>query len=691
MLTRTGLATLPLPDGIEFVAPENFVERRSAVAQLGSGHPGLVTVGVAIGDDGFQLPTYDFDDAPVQAGYGGQDLAAALSQIQLYGGDLRMWLRWPDDPAQHHRVETELATLAETTGATVWVPAAGGEAVLLPGCRDLGARDRFGNVTRWQEYRPPDTRGQPRFTTDLDGRLAPTAGPTAGTIGAVTMVSTRRRSPTALRSRYAGLTAEAGRALVDLSLLDDGRLALWYGDGSRLAVAGGVLRALLTSLAWAGEDLLLLTPVPPDAADGLSAHLAAVESVLRVEFWSLPPGASVVVRDGRVRAVDEQRRPAAWLRTGRPGPAPEGSRWYSDDGYLLPVRCGTGRPTVPAPLPQPALVPPPAPAVAAPRPRRVLPEPNRYRVAASSRRAGVGHGVRWVPDRPPTNAEPVRLWVSCPVPPGRALVEGIPTANLFLVGDVDGARVARANPGSYLLCLGADAGSAIALSQVRKIPDEVRLRLRDASDGDGGDGGDGGSSGSSGSDTTGRFLLPAAWLDRVRLLAGYQVDDDGRPHGHVQLPGVPVPLNYTGAGHGVDGLPDEVVRWPAGRRAGHAWVVLPQTPAAPDGDVLHASRQRPAVRAGHRLVRVRLDAGTAIDVPASAAALAGLVSVRSRLSDLLLGGAELVLPSASYDHARVDQVWYAVGDQWQHRARRVGLPLSALFESDPLVESDPLR
>ncbi|MFV2021209.1 hypothetical protein [Micromonospora sp. LOL_023] len=660
VLSRTGLATLPLPEGIEFVAGEDFVTRRAAAARLGSGHPDLITVAVTTGGGGFRLPAYGVDDTTVPAGHGGRDLAAALSQIQLYGGDLRLWLRWPDDPAERHQIETEIAALAETTGTTVWAPAAGGEAVLLRGCRDLGARDRAGNVTRWQEYRPPYARVKPRYTTDLDGRLVPAAGPAAGTLDPVTVVSTRRQSPATLRSRYAGLTAQRGCTLIDLSLLDDGRLALCYVDGSCLAVDGGVLRALLVNLGWAGEDLLLLTPVTRDAADGLSAHLAVLEAELRVEIWSLPPGASLVVRDGLARAVDGQRRPAAWLRTGRPGPAQAGSRWYTDDGCLLPVRRDAERPTAPAPAPLPA-----APAATAPPPHRVLPAPSPHRVAVSSR-VGVTPGVSWVPDRPLANTEPVRLWLACPCPPGRAAVEGIPTASLFLVGDLDGARVARSNPGRYLLCLHVGAGSAIDLSRLAEVPAEVRRGL------------------GGGGDETGRFLLPAAWLDQVRLLAGYRVDDRGQPHGQVELPAEPVLLRCTGASHGVDGLPDEAVRWPGGGRAGHAWVVLPETPGALAGEVLEAWLQRPAVQTGHRLAHVRLAAGTAIDVSASAAVLVGLVSVRNRLPELLVAGVDLVLPPAAYHQARVDQIRYADGDRWRHRGTRlVDLPLSALFESDP--------
>lgn len=660
--TRTGLATLPLPEGVEFVAGEDFVTRRAAVAQLGDGHPELVTVAVATDGNGFHLPTYRADELTVRAGHGGPDLAAALAQIPLYGGDIRLWLRWPDDPTEQRQLGAQIAALAETTGATVWAPAPGGEAVVLRGCRDLGARDRTGSVTWWQEYRPPYATTEPTFTTDLDGRLVPAAGPQAGALGAVTVVSTRRATPTALGARYAGLTAQPGSTLLDLSLLDDGRLALWYLDGSCLAVDAAVLRALLVNLGWSGEDLLLLTPVPPDAADGLCAHLTVLESALGVEIWSLPPGASVVVRDGRARAVDGQRRPAGWLRAGRAGAAPVGSRWYTDDGALLPTRQETERPTSgPADRPTgPTPVPLPVAPAAAPPPYRPLPPPSPHRATASWRVA-VAHGVPWLPDDPLVNAEPIRLWLSSPAPPGRAAVEGIPTAGLFLVADRDGARVAAANPGTYLLCLGIGAGSAIDLSQVAAVPGQARGHT---------DGGSG---------APGRFLLPAAWLDQVRLLAGYRVDDDGRPRGRVELPGEPVLLRCTGARHGVDGLPDEAVRWPGSTRA---WVVLPPAPGGPQGEAVEAWLRRPAVRAGCRLARVRIPAGTAIDVLASTTVLAGLSSVRNRLPELLMDEVDLVLPATSSDQVRADQVRYADGGRWRRLAGRIDLPLSALFESD---------
>src|SRR4029453_17902957 len=55
VLPRSGLATLPLPGGLEFANRDDFVVRRAAAARLGAGHPRLVTVAAAIRDGAFRL------------------------------------------------------------------------------------------------------------------------------------------------------------------------------------------------------------------------------------------------------------------------------------------------------------------------------------------------------------------------------------------------------------------------------------------------------------------------------------------------------------------------------------------------------------------------------------------------------------------------------------------------------------
>ncbi|MEU7753034.1 hypothetical protein [Micromonospora sp. NPDC049171] len=697
VLPRTGLATLPLAGGLEFANREDFVVRRAAAARLGVGHPDLVTVALATRAGQFRLSTYRQDAAGERPGrYSGQDVAAALSATFLYGGDLRLWLRWPDDTAQCARLDAEVTALAEATGATVWTPEVGGEAVLLRGCLDLAARDRSGAITRWREYRPPHAPGAPRFATDRDGRLVPGGGPTVVAAGGVALISSERPSEVTFLERYADLSAEPGMTLVDLTILDGGRLALRYADGSHLAVGAVELRALLTNAGWQGADLQLLTPVADEWTEGLREHLSVLESDLGVEIWSLAPGAVVVVRDGLARAVDEQRRPARWLRAADADLRAESGRWRNDDGWLIPRRRGADEPRTPAPGPspaEPAAGPSPAepvaaerspgepaaerspaaPAAAAPPPERVLPAPGPRPALTVPAPGSRPHGLRWLPDRPEVNADPVRVWLASPWSPQRVAVEGVPSADLFLVGDLDGERVARAHPYQHLLCLRVEAGGLVDLDRVGDLPVDLGHRVAAAA---------------------GRFLLPAGWLDQARLQAGYDIDDAGRPQEETELPGHDVVLRCTGARHGTDGLPDDVVRWPAGGRRAGGWALIPAAGDEPTDDFLPLHQGRPPVRDGYLLVRLRVAAGRAIDARASAAALAAHTSIRSRLPELVADGVTLLLPPGSYDDTRVEQVLHTDGGRWRQRAKGVDLALPNLLEhrsAPDLWRPQPMR
>ncbi|MEU7588481.1 hypothetical protein AB0A95_19580 [Micromonospora sp. NPDC049230] len=670
VLPRSGLATLPLAGGLEFANREDFAVRRAAAARLGVGHPDLVTVALATRAGQFRLSTYRQDAAGERPGrYSGQDVAAALSATFLYGGDLRLWLRWPDDPAQCARLDAEVTALAEATGATVWTPEIGGEAVLLRGCLDLAARDRSGAVARWREYRPPHAPGASRFAADRDGRLMPAGGPTVGAAGGVALISSERPSEVPFLERYADLSAEPGMTLVDLTILDGGRLALRHSDGSHLAVSAVELRALLTNAGWQGADLQLLTPVADEWTEGLREHLGVLEADLGVEIWSLAPGAVVVVRDGLARAVDEQRRPARWLRAADPDLRAETGRWRNDDGWLIPRRRGTGEASTPAPGPSPASPPdglsPVEQAAAAPSPERVLPAPSPRPALTVPAPGGRPHGLRWLPDRPEVNAEPVRVWLASPWSPQRVAVEGVPSADLFLVGDLDGERVARAHPYQHLLCLRVEAGGLVDLDRVGDLPAALVHGAAGAA---------------------GRFLLPAGWLDQARLQAGYDIDDTGRPQEETELPGHDVVLRCTGARHGMDGLPDDVVRWPGGGRGAGVWALIPAAGDEPTDDFLPLHQGRPPVRDGHLLVRLRVAAGRAIDARASAAALAPHTSVRSRLPEVVADGVTLLLPSGSYDDTRVEQVPHTDGGRWRQRAKRVDLALPDLLGRRPAPE-----
>ncbi|WP_035086576.1 hypothetical protein [Catenuloplanes japonicus] len=648
VLHRSGLVSLPLPGGLEFANRDDFVVRRAAAARLGLGHPDLVTVALATRNGGFRLTTYRMDRTGDQRGrVSGRDVAAALSSLYLYGGDVRLWLRWPDDAGECTRLEAEVTALAEATGAVIWTPEPGGQAVLLRGSRDLAARDRDGTVVGWRAYRPPHAPEQDRFETDPDGRLAPHGGPKVVAIGGVSLLNVGRD----VDDRYDELSAEPGMMLIDLTVLDDGRLALRYGDGSNLAVGAAGLRSLLEGSGWKSEDLQLLTTVTPERTDGLREHLSVLEAELGVEVWTLSPGAEVVVADGLARAVDEQRRPARWLRAADPATVDTG-RWRNDDGWLIPRRRHTPR-TQAAP-------PPPAaePAAAAPPPDRVLPPPSPRPSLTLPGRGTRPHGVRWLSDQPEVNAEPVRLWLSSTWAPQRVAVEGVPSPNLFLVAHLDGERVSGAAPGRHLLCLRVGAGGAVHLSRAENVPAGLKHL------------------------SSGTYLLPAGWLDQATLQTAYLIGDDGRPGEEVEVQPNPIVLRSTGARHGTEGMPNEVITWPRTDRPAAAWALIPEAPAMPDGDFIQLHTKRPAVTEGKRLVHLQVSKGRAIDVTASAAGLVALTSIRSRLPELVANGVTLLLPRRSYDRTPVDQVLVVEAGRWKHRAKGIDLPLSSLISPE---------
>jgi hypothetical protein len=463
---------------------------------------------------------------------------------------------------------------------------------------------------------------------------------------AVALISTGRAGEDALRERYAGARAEAGTMLIDLTVLDDGRLALRHQDGSELAAGVAELHARLEEAGWKSEDLLLLTPVPADRAAGLRDHLALLEDELGVEIWSLSPGAEVDVADGLPRAIDERGRAAGWLRSG----GSDTGRWRNDDGWLIPRRRRVvAMASVPRPLPPP-VVPPPEPP--APEPERLLPPPERRPALTLPARAGRRHGVRWLPDNPEVTAEPVRLWLTCEWSPERVTKDGVPSSNLYLIGHLDGERLARENPRRHLIGVRVEAGGAVDLTRLPDVPAELRHQAA--------------------------YLLPAGWLDQARPQVGYSVDDEGRPGERTELPANPITLRCTGARHGADGLPNEVVPWPRNDRGNGAWALLPEGPA-PDVDHLELHQRRPDVTGGHRLVHLLVGAGRAIDVPASAAGLIDLASVRSRLPELVANGMNLLLPRRAWDRSRVDQVLRVDGGKWRQVAKGIDLPLSSLM------------
>ncbi len=399
-----------------------------------------ITVAVAIRAGQFLVR----DASGQQSVHSGQRLAAALSALPLYGGDLRLWLRWPSDEAERERLDANLDMLAEATGATVWAPPSGGTTVVLDDRAALGALDHTGRAQEWRPYRPP-----------------------------------------------------------------------------------GAIEA---------------SPYPP-GTDRRGPALAYVE------------------------------------RIARP------------------------------------------------------------------------HGVRWLPDMLTVNAEPLVLHVPSAWPPEQVAREGVPAAELFVLGEVHAARVPLRGVERHVLRLRVDPGGAVAMPSVlTHAPPEVRRRMTSA-------------------DT---YLLPAGWLDRARL------------EGAFRLAGTSLVLRSTYASHGADGIPEDIPRWPAAGVTAEVFAVLPHASAQPPVDLLALHPRLPAApRSGRRAVRLRLDGGVdggpGIDVTTGANLLAPLASVRARLTELRADGVELALPHDAFGRVTAAGLYDFEAGEWRERACPDGLPVAALL------------
>ena len=177
------------------------------------------------------------------------------------------------------------------------------------------------------------------------------------------------------------------------------------------------------------------------------------------------------------------------------------------------------------------------------------------------------------------------------------------------------------------------------------------------------------------------YLVPAGWLEHSTIVRALAVDPAGRVTSGPDLANAPVHLLSRGAAHGVPGLPDEVQRWPSGRRNITAGRYILVSATMPDGlgrwQRLH--RQQPAAMAGHRLVEVTIERDRAIDVAATARALVGLTRVRTILSRLTVDGIDMLLPVASYPHVRIVREFVPERGKW----RRLPAPTAKTLEEWP--------
>ncbi|WP_432990737.1 hypothetical protein [Dactylosporangium sp. CA-233914] len=635
---RRGVVAAPLPGGITLATRADFVARRAAASELFAGHPELTTIGVAVRGGGFVVGDYTGSYQVAD----GRRLAAVLSDLPLYGGEVRMWMQWPSDVADRERLDGNLAKFAENTGAIVWAPERSAVTEILDSCQDLSATDRTGGPAAWRAYLPRAGES-PRFESDLDGRLSPAGRVVATTYPGVPLVSVAPTRQGSLATRYTSLRAQSGLFHIDLTVLPDGRWAVQYADSGPHALGPRVLHRMLRAVGWQGEDLVLLASYRASAASGVRRYGTRLVDGLNAEVWVLPPDVDFACIDGSAHAVDRTGRPVAWQRLGVGEPQ---LRWRSDNGVLVavsgPVRlpaAAGGAPKRPLPIAQGLVV-----SVTQPEPQRPtgpppaadLDLPVSARPSLTTARRGRPHGIYWLADRPMVNAEPVELYVVCGCPPAEAVGRGVPTPHLFLVGTLKPPAPGMLAGGEHLLRVRVDPGGAVDTSSIFvHEPSVVQALLAHRGE---------------------SYLLPGGLLRRARLVASYGVEASGQLAARGTFPTRPaLALRCSGAEHGIAGLPGDLPRWPWETEA-TAYALLPGPDIASSNGALVLLRRRPEVWAGRRLLELRIPWRRAIDVRATAKQIAGLAQVRSAVAGMLAARVELLLPGDSYERVRVSRV-----------------------------------
>ncbi|MFI9644096.1 hypothetical protein ACIG87_29270 [Micromonospora sp. NPDC051925] len=484
---RTGVVGLPLPAGLALATRADFVTRRATAHRFASTPDGLITVAVTARSAGFLVGDY----GGTQKVHGGEQLAALLGDLPLYGSDLRLWVTWPSDPQEQQGLAEQAREFAERTGATVWTPPPGGSAELVDGGHDLRALDPAGSPAEWQAHRPRSAAG-----------------------------------PLALRATPDGLLVPA------------------------------LARPSIT----------------------VSARLAAP--------LTAPPS------DGRRDPVE--------------GPV-----------------------TVPA---------------------KALPRP----VLITEGRRAPGYGPAWLPPGQQVNAEEFEAFVVCPVDPARAVAEGVPSAELFLIALLDPVSVPD---DSHLLRVRVAAGGAIPMATLRShIPARLQ-HLRGVND---------------------AYLLPAARLDRVSPLGGFRTYRFGRLIATAECLDGALRIHCSSRSRTIAGLPNDVRRWP-GVGTRRAYLLVPASGSRLPRGWLRLHRKAPPARPGRLMLEVGVPRGRTIDVTSTAAMLAPLSRVRNQAERLRAAGVELIVGSRSYERVQVRRVYLAQENSWRRVPGTEAGPLPAVL------------
>ncbi|MER7277819.1 hypothetical protein ABT369_25600 [Dactylosporangium sp. NPDC000244] len=620
---RHGMVTIPLAGGLCLATADDFTVWRARAARLAPGHPGLVTIGAgtAAGD----LLTGGYDGSVRHRT--GEEFAAELATLTLYGRDVRLWLDWPGDPRHRQRLRANLERLARATGAVVWAPGPDARLRVADDCGDLTV-----SGGAWEAFRP-GRAGPPRFESDRDGRLVPAGGFVVRRYRGVAAVSVPDHRYRDLLSVYPRVRPRQGIVVADLTVLDDGRLAGRCTDGSVLAVGAARLGRMLGDPAAVGRDVALLATVTGRQLDGLCRYLRHAAPSRTVHLAA--PGAEIVVADDLPRVVGVDGRPGTWVRVGD-DPAP---RWESRDGWLIPAAGAAAAPPADPPVDWPAeqQLDWPAGPVLGPR-------------LESAARGDRSHALTWLPDRPQVNADPFTLYVAA----GGDPAAGVASPRLFLVGRLDPGELAGEVRDGWLLQVEVGRHGAVDVPASDAVaPGSTSLAAA----------------------RLGAFVLPAGWLDRCRAVSALRVSG-GELIGAEPVPHEPVRIRCLGAGHGIAGLPEESAVWPAPlRRYRRCYALLPVGTGPPPG--LALLPRPPAPDREHRLATLRVRSGDALDVASTAARLADLPAVRADAGRLLDAGTRLLLPRRAYRATQVVALADARGAHWQLRPHGAGRSVAA--------------
>jgi hypothetical protein len=727
---RKGVVGLPLRDGLVLACRADFVTRRATAHRLDAAPEQLLTVVVTARAGGFMVSDY----GGTQRLYSGGQLAAVLGDLPLYNSDLRLWLAWPSDPDEQQSLAVQVRELAETTGATVWTPPVGGRAELVDDRRDLRALDQAGEAVEWQAHRSRFAGGRRALRATPNGllapalvresiavhhRLAPAAlpAPAASPLALPPPVSLPpTSSPPAPAPPAPSPPAPAPPAPSPSTPAP----APPAPSPPAPPVPAGPAHARPSPASAMPAGPAPARPVraaPPAPAPRISpAHaLAPAAQSAPVLMPTEPPGpvpprpelppSARAGRHGLAESrhglADEQRKATArperprWSAVGRavaqrsviePAAAltaaagPEAARPATAE--LVATRPATTEAEAARPATAELVATQPASAeLVATRPfaakleaawlsaaaRERLTDPPGGTVGPFPRpalvveeRGASAYGPAWLSPRQQVNAEEFEAFIVSPVDPW-SLADGIPSAELFLVAYLDLKLIPD---GSWVLRVRVRPGGAIPMVALHaRMPARLQHLYG----------------------ISGAYLLPAARLNQVVMLGAFRLDA-----GHLtpvdEFAGDQLRIRSLAATGSIAGLPQEIRRWPAfGHR--RAYALLPAGTSRLPRGWLRLYRRPPQPQSGRLLLELRVPRDRAIDVAATAEALAPLARVHTQAERLRTARVELILASRSYGRVSLRKAYRVDGGTWRRVPRVLGGPLPAVL---PWLQSSGL-